>query len=168
MPRFKLKGVLERDPLADLWRHTLAKIPTTYGRLVYLANLRDPRTGSHQHYGLAASFGREESKRALAESHHQVFLEWLGLSLPEKAANLRSYLASQEPLRDGDSSGDPAGQTEAILRYWLRSGQHRIQFPATASAAEREMFVQELDVLVKILMTEAAGAAPDQGSSRHA
>ena len=146
--------------MADLWRHTLNKIPTTYGRLTYLADLRDPRTGVYQHHGLAATFGREEAKRALAESHLQVFSEWLALPLSEKTANLRSYLASVEDLTDE--------KTEILLAHWLRSGQHRTQFPTVASLAEREHFVRELDLLVEILRTEAVGAAIDPGSSRHA
>ena len=90
MPRFKLRGVLDRDPVADLWRHTLNKIPTTYGRLTYLADLRDPRTGVYQHHGLAATFGREEAKRALAESHLQVFSEWLALPLLKTAGSTKA------------------------------------------------------------------------------
>ncbi|MDP9115300.1 MAG: hypothetical protein M3O20_16675, partial [Acidobacteriota bacterium] len=75
MPRFKPKGMLERDALADLWKHTLSQIPTVYGRLVYLASLRDPNSGTYRHHGLSASFGREQSIYALRKSHEQTFLE---------------------------------------------------------------------------------------------
>ena len=158
MPRFKVKGVLERDPVADLWKHTLSKIPTIYGRLVYLAGLRDSRTGVYQHYGLAETFGREESKRTLLESHRQVFAEWLALSLAEKTANLRSYLVSAEESTEESS--------KRILTHWLLSGQHRVQFPDTASAAERALFHQELDLLVELLRAEPAGVGIDPDSSQ--
>ena len=86
MPRFKLKGTLERDAVADLWKHTLSQIPTTYGRLVYLASLRDPNSGSYRHHGLSAAFGREQSTYALRTSHEQTFLQWLNLPLPVRAS----------------------------------------------------------------------------------
>ena len=158
MPRFKVKGVLERDPVADLWKHTLSKIPTTYGRLLYLAGLRDTRTGVYQHHGLAAAFGREESKRTLLESHRQVFVEWLNLPLAEKAANLRSYLASAEATLEESR--------ETILSHWLRTG-HRFQLPDSASPAEQLLFQQELHLLLQMLKAEPAGAVTDPGSSQH-
>src|ERR1700679_2394451 len=124
MPRFKLKGVLERNALADLWKNTLSRIPTVYGRLVYLAALRDPNSGSYQHHGLSLLFGREESKKALTESHQQAFAEWLVMPLPEKSAELKSYLESLEE------------RPEAVIAHWLRSRQYRSLFPLSARPAE--------------------------------
>src|SRR6478672_862944 len=69
MPRFRLKGMLERNALADLWKHTLSQIPSTYGRLAYLASLRDANSGVYRHHGLSAAFGREESVSAMRKSH---------------------------------------------------------------------------------------------------
>src|SRR5580704_2341355 len=88
MPRFKLKGTLERNALADLWKHTLSQIPSTYGRLVYLASLRDANSGAYRHHGLSAAFGREESLGALRKSHEDTFREWLSLPLSDKSADL--------------------------------------------------------------------------------
>ena len=92
MPRFKAKGMLERNALADLWKHTLSQIPSTYGRLVYLASLRDPNSGSYRHHGLSAAFGREESGSALRKSHEDIFLEWLKMPLAQKNAEEGSGL----------------------------------------------------------------------------
>src|SRR5450631_2650711 len=101
MPRFKLRGVLERSAVSDLWRHTLSHIPTTFGRLVYLASLRDPNSGVYRHHGLSSVFGRDESIKALRESHEQTFLEWIGLTMEEKHCDLRQYLiAIEEPPMD--------------------------------------------------------------------
>ena len=49
----------DRSPASDLWRHTLSQIPTTFGRLVFLASLRDPNTGAYAHYGFAHRVGEE-------------------------------------------------------------------------------------------------------------
>jgi len=68
MRRFKPKGVLERSAAADLWKHTLSRIPTAYGRLMYLGSLRDPNSGIYRHHGLSAAFGREESGRLFSKA----------------------------------------------------------------------------------------------------
>src|SRR5580658_3729115 len=99
MPRFKPKSVLETSAISDLWKHTLSRIPTLFGRLAYLAGLRDPNSGAYRHHGLSAVFGREESGKALRESHEQAFVEWLKLSLAEKHGDLVSHLARLEEER---------------------------------------------------------------------
>src|SRR5216683_4844157 len=45
------KGILERGAANDLWRHTLSQIPAVFGRMVYLAGLRNGR-GRYEHHGL--------------------------------------------------------------------------------------------------------------------
>jgi hypothetical protein len=136
MARFK-RQALERSAVADLFKHTLSKIPTRYGRLVYLASLRDQNSGIYRHHGLSTAFGREESMRALEESHEQVFREWLGLPLPEKHSDLGEYLSSLE---------DPV---ETAVQYWLKSGIHRSWPPPGATEPEKDFFYQDLEVLLK-------------------
>src|SRR5579862_3699526 len=115
MPRFKLKGVLERYAVQDLWKHTLSRIPTLYGRLFYLSSLRDPNSGAYRHHGLSTAFGREESARALQESHEEAFLEWVKLPLSEQKADLTHYL---------DELEDPH---RTVVNHWLRSKSYRLQ-----------------------------------------
>lgn len=91
---------LERNALADLCKHTLSRIPTVSGRIVYLANLRDNHSGTYKHHGLIASFGRDEAVRALRESHEAAFREWLLLSLSEKNDDLRDYLIRLDEPQD--------------------------------------------------------------------
>src|SRR5215469_3816577 len=95
MPRFR-KNALENTAAGDLWKHTLSQIPTVYGRLSYLASLRDQNSGIYRHHGLAAMFGRDESSRALRDSHEQVFLEWITLSMREKRLDLGRHFAALE------------------------------------------------------------------------
>src|SRR5260370_980835 len=110
MPRFKAVAKLERTALADLWKHTLSRIPTVSGRLAYLATLRDPASGAYRHHGLFASFGRDEAVRALRESHHKEFQVWLTLPLAEKSEDLREYLLRlEDPLAD-------------VVNHWIKSG----------------------------------------------
>lgn len=153
MPRFKPKGVLERTAAADLWKHTLSKIGTAYGRLVYLAALRDANSGMYRHYGLSAAFGREESSKALKQSHEEVFQNWLNLSMSERSVDLRSYLATLEDTPD------------IVVEEWLRSRVYRIQIPTSASEAQKRHFLHDLKALLEILRNDFADESRTRNSS---
>ena len=72
---FRMKGervagvAFDRSASADLWRNTISQIPSVFGRLVYLASLRNPNNGSYEHHGLALVFGEDEANKALKNSH---------------------------------------------------------------------------------------------------
>ncbi len=145
--------MLERSAAADLWKHTLSRIPAVYGRLTYLASLRDRNSGIYRHHGLAAAFGRDESSRALRESHEQTFAGWLNLSLEEQHADLTAYIGTlEEPPR-------------MVLEYWLRSRNYRHQAPASARAADQQLFARNLEALLVVLKYASADAGPARSSS---
>ena len=154
MPRFKPKGVLERTALADLWKHTLSQIPTLYGRLVYLASLRDPNSGVYRHHGLGAAFGREESGKALKHSHERIFSEWLTLALADKNKDLGDYLQGLD---------DPQG---TVVSHWLRSDHYHAQIPDSARPMESELFHRDLEALLQILRNASADEPPGPGSGQ--
>ena len=139
MPRFKLKGALERSAAADLWKHTLSGIPTAYGRLSYLTSLRDANSGIYRHHGLTAVFGREDSARALRESHEQAFMEWLELDLEAKTADLRDYITGLEDAPD------------VVLKYLASSARNEFQLPESARRAERHLFHRDFETAVTLL-----------------
>ena len=159
MPRFRPTARLERSALADLWKHTLSRIPSLSGRLVYLATLRDVNSGTYRHHGLTTAFGREESVRALRQSHQEAFETWLNLSLAEKNADLREYLMALDSPQ------------EEVVEHWLHSGVHRSYVPASAMEAETELFCRDLETLLELLKNDAirrrrhsGGAARGLGS----
>jgi len=145
MPRFKPKAVLERSAIGDLWKHTLSRIPALYGRLTYLASLRDPNSGAYRHHGLSAVFGRDESGKALRESHEQAFVEWLKMSLAEKHEDLRRHLALLE-----DPQGMAVDQA-VVVEHWLRTGIYRTMAPSAARPVEAELFSRDLEALLETL-----------------
>src|SRR3954465_8588461 len=98
MPRFRPKGMLERSALADLWKHTLSQIPSIYGRMVYLASLRDANSGIYRHHGLSAAFGRESSLSALRNSHEEIFKVWLRLPMSAQSADLITHFQNLEEI----------------------------------------------------------------------
>jgi hypothetical protein len=149
MPRFKLKGVLERSAAGDLWKHTLSRIPTLFGRIAYLSSLRDSNSGIYRHHGLSALFGRDDSAKALRESHERAFHEWLNLKMEEKYYDLTRYLAELD---------DPAS---AVVRHWLHARIYRTYVPGSARETERELFCGDLEALLETIRNaqEAAGQA---------
>jgi hypothetical protein len=155
MPRFKLKGMLERNALADLWKHTLSQIPSTYGRLVYLASLRDANSGTYRHHGLSAAFGREESLSAMRKSHEDTFQEWLGMPLSAKSADLINHFQSLEE------------NPRQVVAHLTRGTPYLSQAPDSASPAQRRQFRTEIEILLE-LAKNGSGGVRFPGSARHA
>lgn len=127
-----------RTPATTLWRRTLSQVPTVFGRLVFLSSLRDPTTGRYGHADLLRVLGPEETDRALCNSHHQVFSEWLRFSLPEQKADLDDYLSA-------------AGGSRHAFDY-----RHLV--PPTARDVERELYLTDLETLLELLKYEHGGA----------
>lgn len=150
MPRFRPKSALERSAAADLWKHTLSRLPTISGRLTYLAGLRDSNSGIYRHHGLSDVFGRDESARALRDSHEQTFLEWLSLTMEEKNGDLGRYL---------DALEDPAS---TVVEHWLSSRIYETFVPVSAHEMERALFCRDLEALLETIRN--APAAAHQGS----
>jgi hypothetical protein len=145
MPRFRPKGTLERNALADLWKHTLSQIPTTYGRLVYLASLRDANSGAYRHHGLSAAFGREESVGALRKSHEDTFREWLSLPLSDKSSDLVAHFQNLEE------------NPRQVVTYLARATPYLSQLPDSASRAQRRQFKMEMEILLELIKNDSGG-----------
>lgn len=151
----KPKSVLERDAAADLWRHTLSQIPTLFGKMMYLGNLRDPNSGEYHHHGLALVFGDKEAEKALRRNHKQAFSEWLTLTLDRQYGDLESYLdeCSEERL--------------TILGNWELVERWRVAIPATVNAAEKNLFCSDMRNLLAAIKIRCAGDAARRTASRH-
>lgn len=140
--------MLERSAAGDLWKNTLSRIPTVYGRLSYLASLRDANSGLYRHHGLTALFGREESGKALKESHRSAFEEWLMLPMAQKHAELLEYLRSLE-----DSPN-------LVLDRWIDQTVYRGLLPDGAREPEVELFSRDLDALLRTVRNGLAATSP--------
>jgi hypothetical protein len=139
----------DRSAAADLWRNTLSQIPTTFGRLIYLASLRDQNTGTYRHHGLAQLFDEEQADLTMRQSHSQVFSEWLCFNLQQQKKDLEGYL---EELHE---------DKKTILATWIRLAPYRSYMPANAREVERNLFITDLETVLELLRYDYAVASPD-------
>lgn len=139
---------LDRGAPADLWRRTLAQIPSTFGRLVYLSSLRGP-SGVYDHHGFTQMYGVTAAQIALLQSHEQAFANWLSFTLEQQKADLDLYLSDLLPERG------------AIIENWLRLAPYRNLCPTTARDSERRLFQGDFDALLELLRRENRVALPD-------
>jgi hypothetical protein len=135
----------QHRPSEDLWRRTLAQIPSVFGRLDYLARLRDPNTGAYQHHGLAQVFGAEEADRALRDSHLVSFQQWLEMNLKHQKADLALFFSGLLVERN------------TLIETWLRLAHYQNLIPAAAGEPERILFMEDIEALLKALRSGAGG-----------
>ncbi|MGA3075144.1 MAG: hypothetical protein ABSG56_15755 [Bryobacteraceae bacterium] len=140
-----------QEPAGDLWRHTLARIPSLFGRVLYLASLRNQTSGVYEHAGLAQMVGEEEAAETLRRSHARVFQDWLCLNLEQQKVDLREYLAE---------TPNPA----AMLAGWAATTPYKGWAPSTAQDFEQRLFAGDLETLLALLKREFGAVSPDPGS----
>ena len=133
----------------DLWRHTLSRIETVFGRLEYLASLRNLHTGRYEHFGLEQRFGSDEANSTLRISHEAVFSDWVAFSLEAQKREVLHYLALRRE------------SAEEIVATWLQVKPFATWVPANRRAAERSLFLGDLDLLLELIRREVGVAAPD-------
>jgi hypothetical protein len=131
-------------PGQDLWRKTISQIPTHFGRLRYLASLRDAHTGKYTHQSLNSALGADDADRLLCHAHHKVFSEWLCFSLAEQKADLDDFLSS--PQRQ------------------ISFQECRDLVPAGAREVERQLFVTDLEMVLELMRLALDGVSGTPGT----
>jgi hypothetical protein len=132
----------------DVWSKTLTQVPTSFGKLVYLASLRNGNSGKYQHYGLAQIYGLEQSDSVLRQSHEDVFAGWLNLNLEQQRGDLEDFLDQIDDDR------------ATVLRSWERLTPYRELPPSAAGDAERYLFVSDLEVILELLRSDSSSSSP--------
>lgn len=122
-----------RRPTTEVWRATLSRIPTLFGRMVFLSSLREPESGRYSHESLDY-LSKEDADRMLRNSHQQVFQQWISGGLEEQKADLDEYLG-----------------TGSSPRYAL---PYRNLVPAAAREVERQLYLTDLETLLELLRFE--------------
>lgn len=136
------EGSSTPDRAQQTWERTLDQVPTLFGRLVYLAGLRNQNSGGYRHHGLAQAFGAEESQRTIQLSHEAIFAEWLNLDLRAQHTALDQYFKG-------------LGESRAVvLQTWGVLTPYRALPPAAAGGAERMLYETDLELILELFRAE--------------
>ena len=133
--------IRNRMVVRDFTSTTLAAIPNLFGRLIYIAALRDLSSGNYEHAGLAALYPAAAVQEALQCCHHEIFNRILETPLAIQTEDLRDALQGMP---------GPLGETVA---NWRRMESYRILPPGNAPDYLRELFFSNLGALLEILDT---------------
>lgn len=140
--------VFDRSAAADLWRNTISQISTTFGRLVYLASLRNPNNGQYEHHGLGLVFGEDEANKALKNSHNAVFAEWLSFNIEQQKADLDLYLAGLFEDR------------RVVVETWIRLAPYRNLLPTGVRPTEKRLYLADFAALLDLLKAATGVVEP--------
>jgi hypothetical protein len=128
--------------IRDFTATTLAAIPNLFGRLIYVATLRDLSSGKYEHAGLAAVYPLGAVQEALKFCHQEIFLKVLETPLSIQEQDLRECFE---------------GMSETLtvtVSHWRQMEAYRILPPENAADYLRELFFSNLRVLLELLEAE--------------
>src|SRR3982751_2610495 len=135
--------------LDETWGRELAEIETAYGRLVYLASLRDSNSGRYEHYATEPS-SRNRVHTHFLRLHEGIFREWVNYTLARKKADIELYIR-------GLDSVDPSELVDA----WLRLTPYKNLVPAAIRGPDRERHISDFEILLGLLKNVYGVASPD-------
>ena len=143
----------EQEAVDDLWERTLAHIPSSYGKLVYLASLRNPDTGRYEHFGLAQHPNNADTNRTLRRSHETIFQNWVSCSLEQKKTDLDLYISTIEQVDRAE-----------LLDAWLRLTPYKNLVPAAIQGPERQKHISDFEAILGLLKNVYGVSSPDPTS----
>ncbi len=139
----------EQEGSKDAWIRDLSHIQTSYGRLVYLAGLRNADTGKYEHYALSSS-SRVDANRALKSIHESIFKEWVSYPLERKKADVEVYITGLHQVDRAE-----------LVDAWLRLTPYKNLVPASIQGPERQKHVSDFEAILGLLRNVYGVASPD-------
>jgi len=140
----------EHEIRAGVWSADLAHITTSYGRLVYLAALRDPDTGKYEYYGLRQDASSPDTSLALRRVHEALFREWVAYPLEKKKADVELYIAGIDQVERSE-----------LIDAWLRLTPYKNLVPASIQGPERQRHVSDFEAILGLLKNVYGVSSPD-------
>jgi hypothetical protein len=137
------------EVIGETWGRELAEIETAYGRLVYLASLRDSNTGRYEHYATEPG-SRSRVHTYLLRLHESIFREWVNFTLERKKAEIELYIRGLDSI-------DPSELVDA----WLRLTPYKNLVPAAVRGPDREKHISDFEAILGLLRNVYGVASPD-------
>jgi hypothetical protein len=122
---------LDQFDASDFVDASLSTIPSTFGKLVFMAGLL---RGRHV----------EQIDSALRRKHREIFFAWLGLSLMAQMADVRVYLA--EECRNNDTT------IAKLIQQWVQENLYERLRPAAATESEWALFSCDVRATLQLLL----------------
>ena len=131
---------------SDFVNLALSPSPSTFGRLVLLADLRD-----HDTDPLAAElYGKAQIDAALERKHREIFRAWLCLNRAAQMEEVAEYLADQAGNRDATIA--------QLVHRWTEEKLYEKLRPAGASEPLRELFSSDLRAILQLLQVKLSSS----------
>ncbi|MBV9296928.1 MAG: hypothetical protein JO145_15260 [Acidobacteriaceae bacterium] len=140
---------VQKEGSKDAWERELSQIQTSYGRLVYLAGLRNADTGKYEHYGFSSASSRD-ANRALKRIHETIFKEWVTYPLERKKSDIEIYIAGIDQVDRAE-----------LIDAWLRLTPYKNLVPASIQGPERQKHVSDFEAILGLLRNVYGVASPD-------
>jgi hypothetical protein len=140
----------EQQAIDSLWLSNLSHIRTSYGRLVYLAGLRNPDTGRYEHYGDVPDTAAHTTSRALKRLHEAVFRDWIRNSLEQKKADVELYISTIDQVEKAE-----------LIDAWLRLTPYKNLVPGSIQGPERQKHISDFEAILGLLKNVYGVASPN-------
>jgi len=141
--------VKDREVFDETWGRELAEIETAYGRLVYLASLRDSNSGKYEHYATEPD-SRKRVHSQFLRLHEAIFREWVDYTLERKKADIELYIRGLDSLNPSE-----------LVDAWLRLTPYKNLVPAAIRGPEREQHISDFEAILGLLRNVYGVASPD-------
>jgi hypothetical protein len=133
-----------QNVVQDVSSGTLAGFHSEYGKLVYLASLRDLASGRYVHAGLQAIYGRRDVHEGLWQTHKEICMRILELPLAEQEPDLTSCLRGFE------------GESEEVIAHWRELEFYVALLPFGLPNYIRRLFSSNVDTLLSVIQADAS------------
>ena len=132
----------------DLTERTLAAISSEYGKLIYLASLRDLASGTYRHEGLEAVYSAGSVQEALLQAHREVCSRIMEMPLALQEMDLLGCWKGFEAEADG------------LVGNWKESEAYRTLMPFGLPEYMRTLFCSNIETLLSVFESDRVKDLP--------
>lgn len=138
----------DRERLSQI-EADIRAVPSVLAQLAYLAQLRDPNTGVYSYSTVTDRSRTHEAHQVLERLHTEAFRRWLKLNLEGQKADFDLYVSGLQCSRP------------TVVQTWIQIESYRCFVPASASPPERQLFLSNVETLLRIELAEISWVATE-------